>query len=205
MSSPKLHKAPLQFIVFLKFNPRFHHHIPPVSCRLLSILLFIVWHTHTHWTVSSFDPSRQETPLCCSFPVRAHPSVSSAPRRTRRPAGRKEKGRHLSKYTFCAQCLRPRLALLSCPLTSRCLAPALVHCSWRHTQHGGQGDSVNISYQILILKGGKAATGASDAEDSMSVRTRGFKARVCHAAEPPFRLSLHLCIGASLPASHRQL
>lgn len=59
-----------------------------------------------------------------------------------------------SKEQFSAKYISPShtSAVLSCPLSSRCPAPALVHCSWRHSQHGGQGDSVNISYQILILK-----------------------------------------------------
>lgn len=95
------------------------------------------------------------------------------------------------------------------PLSSRCPAPALVHCGWRHIQHGGQGDSVNISYQIIIFKGNKTAASfaLSDAEDGSSARTLGFKSSVWNAAvsSPPFYLALHLYTGASLPASQRQL
>lgn len=74
-------------------------------------------------------------------PEHPHP-LSAAPRRTLR-------GGRSAKYTPAPP---QTSAPLSCPLSSRCPARALVHCSWRHTQHGGQGDSVNISYQIIILQ-----------------------------------------------------
>jgi len=88
------------------------------------------------------------------------------------------------------------------PAASSCPAPALLHCSWRHTQHGGQGDSVDISYQIFVLK---AANRPSDTEGSMSVRTRGVNAIFSNAAESPALVLLQLYTGASLPASQRQL
>lgn len=82
------------------------------------------------------------------------------------------------------------------PLSSRCPAPALVSCGWRHIQHGGQGDSVNISYQIIIFKGNKTAASfaLSDAEDGSSARTLGFKSLAWNAAVSSPPLLFKLCI-----------
>lgn len=119
--------------------------------------------------------------------------LGAAPQLTHRPADRK--GQYLAKYIS--------VSVPSCPLSSRCPAPAPVLCSWRHTQHGGQGDSVNISYHILILKAVKWLW-----RNRCRIRRAaclggrvGWKLLSKIAAESPFILILHLYIGASLPAS----
>lgn len=99
-------------------------------------------------------------------------------------------------------------AVSSCPLPSRCPAPALVHCSWRHSQHGGQGDSVNISNQIFILKAGKRLWRyLYEGHNGQLVRADALGDVFCLKCSgiPLYSLFLHVYIDASLPASHAQL